>query len=95
MNRRARSFIVRGLGNRESFYSCSHGAGRKMSRTEAKNTFSVDEHRAATAGVSCRKNVDVIDETPGAYKDIDAVMAAQADLVEPVYELRQVLCVKG
>jgi len=91
----ARSFIVRGLGNRESFYSCSHGAGRKMSRTEAKNTFSVDEHRAATAGISCRKDVDVIDETPGAYKDIDAVMAAQADLVEPVYELRQVVCVKG
>ena len=74
----ARSFIVRGLGNAESFESCSHGAGRTMSRTEARKRFTVDEHVAATAGVECRKDADVIDETPAAYKDIDAVMAAQA-----------------
>lgn len=91
----ARSFIVRGLGNAESFDSCSHGAGRTMSRTEARRRFSVDDHVAATAGVECRKDVAVIDETPAAYKDIDAVMHAQRDLVEIVHTLKQVVCVKG
>lgn len=91
----ARSYIVRGKGNQESFCSCSHGAGRKMSRGEAKRTFSVADHEAATAGVECRKDQGVIDETPGAYKDIDAVMEAQSDLVEIVHRLRQVVCVKG
>lgn len=91
----AKSFIVRGKGNHESFCSCSHGAGRRMSRTEAKKTFTLADHIAATAGVECRKDEDVIDETPAAYKDIDAVMAAQADLVEIVHTLRQVVCVKG
>lgn len=90
-----KSFIVRGKGNHESFCSCSHGAGRKMSRTEAKKTFTLADHIKATAGVECRKDEDVIDETPMAYKDIDAVMAAQADLVEIVHTLRQVVCVKG
>ncbi len=91
----ARSFIVRGRGNVESFESCSHGAGRVMSRTQARAKFSVADHEAATAGVECRKDKDVIDETPAAYKDIDAVMAAQRDLVEIAYTLKQVLCVKG
>ncbi len=91
----ARSFIVRGLGNDESFHSCSHGAGRVMSRTQAKKVVSLDEHLAATAGVECRKDASVIDETPAAYKSIDAVMAAQKDLVEIVHTLRQVVCVKG
>lgn len=91
----AKSFIVRGKGNVESFCSCSHGAGRVMSRTEAKRRFTVEDHAAATAGVECRKDADVIDETPKAYKDIDAVMAAQADLVEIVHTLRQLVCVKG
>jgi len=91
----ARSYIVRGLGNHESFESCSHGAGRAMSRTEAKRRFTVEDHVAATAGIECRKDADVIDETPAAYKSIDAVMEAQRDLVEVVYTLRQVLCVKG
>jgi tRNA-splicing ligase RtcB len=91
----ARSFIVRGKGNAESFCSCSHGAGRAMSRTEAKRRFTVADHAKATAGIECRKDVDVIDETPAAYKSIDAVMAAQKDLVEVVHTLRQVVCVKG
>ena len=91
----ARSFIVRGLGNAESFDSCSHGAGRKMSRTAARRQFTVEDHVAATAGVECRKDADVIDETPAAYKDIDAVMHAQSDLVEIVHTLKQVVCVKG
>ena len=91
----ARSFIVRGLGNAESFESCSHGAGRRMSRTEARKRFTVADHEAATAGVECRKDVEVIDETPAAYKDIDAVMEAQRDLVEIVHTLKQVVCVKG
>jgi tRNA-splicing ligase RtcB len=91
----ARSFIVRGRGNTESFHSCSHGAGRTMSRAAAKKQFSVADHVAATAGVECRKDADVIDETPAAYKDIDAVMEAQRDLVEVAYILKQVLCVKG
>src|SRR5213075_1658373 len=81
----AKSFIVRGKGNPESFTSCSHGAGRAMSRTKAKKLFTLDDHAAATAGVECRKDADVIDETPGAYKAIDDVMAAQADLVDIVY----------
>ena len=91
----ARSFIVRGLGNAESFCSCSHGAGRVMSRTEAKKTVSLAEHIKATEGVECRKDEGVIDETPTAYKPIEAVMAAQSDLVEIVHELKQVVCVKG
>jgi tRNA-splicing ligase RtcB len=89
------SFIVRGKGNRESFMSCSHGAGRRMSRTEARKRFTVEDHIEATKGVECRKDESVIDETPMAYKDIDAVMAAQDDLVEVVHTLKQVLCVKG
>lgn len=91
----AKSFIVRGLGNAESFDSCSHGAGRVMSRTEAKKLVTLDEHIADTAGVECRKDAGVIDETPKAYKPIEAVMAAQADLVEIVHTLKQVVCVKG
>ena len=91
----ARSFIVRGKGNADSFHTCSHGAGRAMSRTEAKRRFTLADHEKATAGIECRKDKDVIDETPMAYKDIDAVMAAQSDLVEIVHTLRQVVCVKG
>ena len=91
----AKSFIVRGKGNRESFMSCSHGAGRSMSRGEARKRFSLEDHAAATAGVECRKDADVIDETPAAYKSIDAVMAAQDDLVDIVHTLKQVVCVKG
>jgi hypothetical protein len=91
----ARSYIVRGKGNPESFESCSHGAGRVMSRGEAKRRFTLADHRAATEGVECRKDKDVIDETPAAYKDIDAVMAAQRDLVEVVHTLKQVVCVQG
>ncbi|MCB9871260.1 MAG: RtcB family protein [Planctomycetes bacterium] len=91
----ARSFIVRGLGNPESFESCSHGAGRVMSRGQAKREISLAEHAEATAHVECRKDHDVLDESPRAYKDIDKVMAAQADLVEIVHTLRQVVCVKG
>lgn len=91
----AKSFIVRGLGNEDSFCSCSHGAGRTMSRTAAKNRFTIDDQIRATAHVECRKDRDVIDEIPMAYKDIDAVMAAQSSLVEIVHTLRQVVCVKG
>lgn len=91
----AKSFIVRGLGNPESFDSCSHGAGRVMSRTAAKKLVTLDEHIADTAGVECRKDEGVIDETPKAYKPIEAVMAAQADLVEIIHTLKQVVCVKG
>jgi len=91
----ARSFIVRGLGNAESFQSCSHGAGRVMSRTKAKKLVSLDEHIAATQGVECRKDASVIDETPAAYKPIEDVMNAQNDLVEILHTLRQVVCVKG
>lgn len=89
------SYIVKGLGNRESFNSCSHGAGRVMSRTEARKLISVERHEAATSGVECRKDADVLDESPDAYKDIRKVMDSQADLVTPVETLRQVLCVKG
>jgi tRNA-splicing ligase RtcB len=90
-----KSFIVRGKGNPESFHSCSHGAGRKMSRTAAKKAFTLADHGIATAGVECRKDDGVLDETPGAYKALDDVMAAQADLVEIVHTLKQVVCVKG
>ncbi|MGM8889130.1 RtcB family protein, partial [Psychrobacter sp. 1U2] len=91
----AKSFIVRGKGNEESFCSCSHGAGRIMSRTEAKKVFTVADQIAQTEGVECRKDADVIDEIPAAYKNIDDVMQAQNDLVEVVHTLRQVVCVKG
>ncbi|MBE7452355.1 MAG: RtcB family protein [Kofleriaceae bacterium] len=91
----ARSFIVRGKGNPASFCSCSHGAGRAMSRGDARRRFSLEDHARATSGVECRQDADVLDETPGAYKPIDAVMAAQDDLVEVVHTLRQVVCVKG
>jgi tRNA-splicing ligase RtcB len=91
----AKSFIVRGLGNEEAFCSCSHGAGRVMSRTQAKKEVSLQEHIAATHGVECRKDEAVIDETPRAYKDIEAVMHAQKDLVEIIHTLKQVVCVKG
>ena len=90
-----RSYIVRGKGNRDSFMSCSHGAGRRMSRGQARKQFTLEDHVKATEGVECRKDNEVIDETPGAYKDIDVVMAAQRDLVEVVHTLKQVLCVKG
>ena len=91
----ARSFIVSGLGNSESYHSCSHGAGRVMSRTQAKKVFTLDQHAEATAGVECRKDAGVLDETPGAYKPIDRVMNAQNDLVEIVHTLKQIVCVKG
>ena len=91
----AKSFIVRGKGNRDAFCSCSHGACRKMSRGEATRRFTLEDHAAATAGVECRKDAGVLDETPAAYKDIDAVMAAQADLVNVLHTLKQVVCVKG
>jgi tRNA-splicing ligase RtcB len=91
----AKSYIVEGLGNPESFNSCSHGAGRLMSRTAAKQTFTLKDHREATDGIECKKDSSVIDETPGAYKPIDDVMEAQKDLVKPVHTLKQVLVVKG
>ena len=91
----AKSYIVRGKGNPESFCSCSHGAGRRMSRSKAKRLFSVDDLAVQTAGIECRKDSGVLDELPAAYKDIDQVMANQADLVEVVHTLRQVLCIKG
>jgi tRNA-splicing ligase RtcB len=91
----AKSFIVRGKGNREAFCSCSHGAGRAMSRTEARKRFTLEDHAAATAGVECRKDEEIIDETPAAYKSIDSVMAAQSDLVDIVHTLKQLVCVKG
>ncbi len=91
----ARSYIVRGKGEEQSFCSCSHGAGRLMSRAEAKRRFTVKDQVQATEGVECRKDASVIDEIPLAYKDIDAVMRAQADLVEIVHTLKQVVCVKG
>ncbi len=90
-----RSYIVKGKGNVDSFCSCSHGAGRSMSRNKAKKLFSLEDHIKATEGVECRKDADVIDETPMAYKDIEAVMAAQSDLVEIVHTLKQIICVKG
>lgn len=90
-----RSFIVRGLGHEESFHSCSHGAGRVMSRTAAKKKFTQADHEAATQGVECRKDLAIIDETPKAYKNIDDVMRAQSDLVDIIHTLKQVVCVKG
>lgn len=90
-----RSYIVRGKGNPDSFCSCSHGAGRVMSRTAARKKFTIEDQIRATEGVECRKDADVIDEIPMAYKSIDAVMAAQADLVDIVHTLKQVVCVKG
>ncbi|NRR33497.1 RtcB family protein [Oxalobacteraceae bacterium] len=91
----AKSFIVRGRGNPESFNSCSHGAGRTMSRTEAKRRYTLADQIKATEGVECRKDANVIDEIPMAYKDIDAVMLAQRELVDVVHVLKQVVCVKG
>ena len=91
----AKSYIVRGLGNPESFHSCAHGAGRRMSRTAAEHHFTTADLAAQTQGVICRKDKGVLDEIPGAYKDIDQVMANQADLVEVVHTLKQVVCVKG
>jgi tRNA-splicing ligase RtcB (3'-phosphate/5'-hydroxy nucleic acid ligase) len=91
----AKSYIIKGKGNLESYCSCSHGAGRRMSRTQAKNTYSLDDLIQQTAGIECRKDNRVIDEIPAAYKSIEQVMANQADLVEVVATLRQVLCVKG
>jgi tRNA-splicing ligase RtcB (3'-phosphate/5'-hydroxy nucleic acid ligase) len=91
----AKSYIVRGKGNADSFESCSHGAGRAMSRNEAVRRFSLADQARATEGVECRKDAGVIDEIPMAYKDIDAVMLAQQDLVEVVHTLKQVVCVKG
>lgn len=91
----AKSFIVKGKGNHESYCSCSHGAGRLMSRTKAKRAYTLDDLVKQTAGVECRKDEGVLDEIPGAYKPIDQVMANQADLVEVVATLKQVLCVKG
>ncbi|MEO1134424.1 MAG: RtcB family protein, partial [Cyanobacteria bacterium J06639_1] len=91
----AKSFVVKGKGNHESFCSCSHGAGRTMSRTKAKKHFTLDDLIAQTAGVECRKDKGVLDEIPGAYKSIDEVMASQSDLVEVVATLKQVVCVKG
>jgi tRNA-splicing ligase RtcB (3'-phosphate/5'-hydroxy nucleic acid ligase) len=91
----AKSFIVKGKGNLESFCSCSHGAGRLMSRNKAKNQFTLDDLIEQTKGVECRKDDRIIDEIPGAYKPIDKVMENQADLVEIVATLKQVVCVKG
>ena len=91
----AKSFIVKGRGTPESFNSCSHGAGRKMSRGAAKRAFTKDDLARQTAGVECRKDIGVLDEIPGAYKSIEAVMKNQKDLVEIVAEIKQVVCVKG
>jgi tRNA-splicing ligase RtcB len=91
----ARSYIVRGKGNPDSFESCSHGAGRRMARGEARNRITLTDLKLQTAGVECRKDKGVIDEAPAAYKDIDDVMAAQRDLVDIVHTLKQIVCVKG
>ena len=91
----AKSYIVKGKGNAQSFCSCSHGAGRRMSRTQAKKNFTIEDLKTQTKGIECKKSGDVLDEIPGAYKDIDQVMANQADLVEVVYTLKQILCIKG
>lgn len=90
-----RSYIVQGRGNEESFHSCSHGAGRRMSRTKAKRHFTIDDLLQQTLGVECRKDADVLDEIPGAYKDIDSVMENQNDLVTIVASLKQIMCIKG
>jgi tRNA-splicing ligase RtcB len=91
----AKSYVVRGLGNANSFCSCSHGAGRRMSRHAAKRAFNTDDLAKQTQGIECRKDDGVLDEIPGAYKDIDQVMANQEDLVEIVHTLKQIVCVKG
>jgi tRNA-splicing ligase RtcB len=91
----ARSYVVRGLGNPESFESCSHGAGRRMGRSEAKAKLTLEDLVRETEGIECRKDAGVLDEAPSAYKSIDAVMRAQSDLVEIVHEFRQVVCIKG
>lgn len=91
----AKSYIVRGLGNQQSFCSCSHGAGRRMSRSQAKRLFTTRDLEAQTQGIECRKDKGVVDEIPSAYKDIDVVMQNQSDLVEVVHTLKQVICVKG
>jgi len=91
----ARTYIVSGLGSADSFASCSHGAGRAMSRAAAKKAFTVADHIKATEGVECDKTDGTLDETPGAYKDIELVMAAQSDLVKPLFHMKQFLCVKG
>lgn len=90
-----KSYIVRGLGNSESFHSCSHGAGRRLSRSKAKTIFNMEDVHLQTSGVECRKDAGIIDELPAAYKDIDEVMRNQADLVEILYQLKQVVCIKG
>jgi len=91
----AKSYIVEGLGSTLSYHSCSHGAGRVMSRRQANETISLEEHAEATKGVECKKDASVIDESPAAYKDIDAVMAAQSDLVKVKHTLKQIICIKG
>ena len=90
-----KSYIVRGLGNPESFHSASHGAGRRMSRTQAKKNYTLQDLEAQTSGVECRKDGGVLDEIPGAYKNIEEVIHNQKDLVKVEYELKQILCVKG
>ena len=91
----ARSYIIRGKGNPESFCSCSHGAGRSMSRTAAKKAFTVDDLARQTTGIECRKDKGVLDEIPGAYKNIDKVMSFQDDLIEVIHTLRQIVNIKG
>ncbi len=91
----ARSYIVRGRGAADSFHSCAHGAGRRMSRKAAQKQFKIEDLMEQTSGVICRKDKGVIDEIPGAYKDIDEVMADQADLVEVLHELRGIVNYKG
>jgi len=91
----AKSFIVKGKGNPSSFCSCSHGAGRVMSRSKAKRLFNEQDLAAQTAGVECNIDKSVVDEIPAAYKDIDKVMANQTDLVDVVHTLKQVVCIKG
>ncbi|MBA3744197.1 RtcB family protein [Sporichthya sp.] len=89
------SYVVRGLGNPDAFNSASHGAGRKMSRNKARKTFTTEDLAAQTAGIECRKDAGVVDEIPGAYKDLDEVMSRQTDLVEVVAKLTPLICVKG
>lgn len=91
----ARSYIVRVKGSEESYCSCSHGAGRKYSRGESTRRFTLEDHISSTKGIACRKDKDVLDETPMAYKNIDDVMSAQSDLVDIVHVLKQKVCVKG
>lgn len=91
----AKSFIVKGKGHPDAFHSCSHGAGRKMSRTKARSLFNEEDLVLQTKGVECRKDRSIVDEIPEAYKNIDEVMKNQSDLVEVVFELKQILCVKG